>query len=363
MKALIFKNHLSLSFIKRVFRWHWRYYLYGRGTPLSAGVYIIDVCNYKCQMCDIRMKDHWTIYPRKAQEQHIDILSKLGVIYYSVSGGEPTLVPDLSERLAYASERIPYVHLVTNGSTMTSELATELGATGINEISVSLDGMEDFNNFSRGISNAFKKAWNAVDLLCTYAPNVNVVVNSVVTRSNLGSLRELQSHLENKFPQVYQKYLPLTFHELFLNEHKNPIQWPQKPASSEELKKFFAEAIANPKIVNSKIFLRKAFLYLSGQKDIIPEQNHCLYPYHAIEFDVRGKAYACITGCKGNGLPEQQNDIKLEDYLLSSNYLNSQKKLRDCNKCRDSMMLCYFEPRLNFPVHNLIKNFFAGSSF
>ena len=38
--------------------WHLKYYFLGRGTPVSAGVYIIDVCNYKCLMCDIRMKDN-----------------------------------------------------------------------------------------------------------------------------------------------------------------------------------------------------------------------------------------------------------------------------------------------------------------
>lgn len=332
--------------------------MHGRGTPLSAGVYIIDVCNYKCQMCDIRMKDSWVVYPREAQEKHIDALSQLGVIYYSVSGGEPTLVPDLPERLAYAAKRIPYVHLVTNGSTMTQELATRLGAAGIKEISISLDGMEEFHNISRGIPNAFKKAWHALDLISTYASDVQVVINSVLTPSNIQSLRDLQSSLDTNFPQVYQKYLPLTFHELFLNQNKNSIEWPQEPASSEELKQFITEAIANPKVVNSKIFLKKAYLYLTGQEDIVPEQKRCLYPYHAIEFDVNGRAHPCITGCKQHGQSELENGTNLKDFVLSENYLNLQKKLERCEKCRGSMMLCYFEPRLNFPIHNLIQGMF-----
>ena len=363
MKNLILKNHLSFSFIKRMINWHWQYYLNGRGTPISAGAYIIDVCNYKCKMCDIRMKDHWTIYPREAQEKHIDALSQLGVIYYSISGGEPTLVPDLPERLAYAAERIPYVHLVTNGSTMTQELALKLGATGLKEISISLDGMEDFHNISRGVDNAFKKAWQALDLLSTYAPDVQIVVNSVLTLNNLESLRDLQTHLEAEFPQVYQKYLPLTFHELFLTEKRDSIEWPHEPASPGELKQFITEAIGNPKVVNSGIFLRKAFLYLTGQKDVVPEQKRCLYPYHAIEFDFRGKPYPCITGCGKNGHSEDTNGADLGDFVLSEKYWNLQKELEDCTKCRGSMMLCYFEPRLNFPIHNLLRSMFLERNY
>ena len=100
MKSLILKKHISLKFIKRVLGWHLNYYFFGRGTPLSAGVYINDVCNYKCLMCNIRMKDHATIYPYEKQKRDIDALSKMGLRYYSISGGEPTLVRDLPERLA-----------------------------------------------------------------------------------------------------------------------------------------------------------------------------------------------------------------------------------------------------------------------
>jgi MoaA/NifB/PqqE/SkfB family radical SAM enzyme len=220
MRSLILKNHISLKFIKRILGWHLKYYLLGRGTPLSAGVYINDVCNYKCLMCNIRMKEHATVYPRKAQEKDIDALSKMGLIYYSISGGEPTLVKDLPERLAYAANKIPYVHLVTNGSTMTKDLARSLNETGIQEISISLDGLDEFHNMIRGVENSFNKAWNALKLLHQFAPRVEVVVNSILTPYNLDSLRGLRKKILETFPDIYSKYLPLTQHELFLNSNQ-----------------------------------------------------------------------------------------------------------------------------------------------
>ena len=360
MKSLIFKNHINFKFIKRMVGWHLNYYFFGRGTPVSAGVYINDVCNYKCIMCDIRMKDHATVYPREAQEKDIDALSKIGLIYYSISGGEPTLVKDLPERLAYAASKIPYVHLVTNGSTMTEDLARRLGETGIQEISVSLDGLEECHNTMRGVSNAFEKAWNAIQLLHQYAPRVEVVVNSVLTPYNLDSLRGLRKQLAKTFPETYSKYLPQTHHELFLNPaQKSFVLDDCQPASLAQIEAFLDEAILDPKVINSTLFLRKALPYFAGQKDILEEQKKCLYPYFSIQFNAKGDAYPCLTGCH---LDENQNDKKLEAYVKSPYFRKLQSKLETCEKCRGNMMLCYYEPRLNFPLHNLIMEMFKGQN-
>jgi len=358
MRKLILKNHLSFSFIKRMIVWHYNYYVMGRGTPISAGVYIIDSCNYRCKMCDIRAKKHPNIYPREKQERDIDALSKMGVIYYTISGGEPTLVKDLPERLAYAAQKIPYVHLVTNGSTMTTSLATRLGEAGIKEISISIDGADEYHNAVRGVGNAFKKAWNAIDLLTKNAPDVQIVVNSVLTLNNLNNLRQIRTRLRKEFPRALQKYLPLTYHELFLTNQQTTINLPGQLSSHEELKSFIREAITDTKVVNSRVFLGKAFQYLTGKEDVLSEQKKCLYPYHAIEFDSFGNSYPCITGSEMKNL---QQDIPqdLESLVNSDNYRREQKRLEQCDRCRGSMMLCYYEPRLNFPLHNLLFNCFT----
>ena len=358
MKSLILKKHISYKFIKRILGWHLNYYLFGRGTPLSAGVYINDVCNYKCLMCDIRMKDQATVYRCEDQKRDIDSLSKMGVVYYSVSGGEPTLVKDLPERLAYAASKIPYVHLVTNGSTMTKDLAKRLGKTGIQEISVSLDGLQEFHNTMRGVENSFEKAWNAVGLLHQHAPQIEIVINSILTPYNLDSLRALRKKILGSFPDIYSKYLPLTQHELFLNSNQRPLVLENRPpASFAQMKVFIEEAILDPKIVNSGIFLRKALSYFAGQNDVMEEQKKCLYSYFSIQFNAKGNAYPCLTGCD---LEENKNDMNLEDYINSANYRKMQSDLETCKKCRGNMMLCYYEPRLNFPFHNLIMEVFKN---
>ena len=354
MKSLIFKKHLNFRFIKRMVGWHLNYYFLGRGTPVSAGVYINDVCNYKCIMCDIRMKDQPIVYPRDAQEKDIDALARMGVVYYSISGGEPTLVQDLPERLKYAVKKLPYVHLVTNGSTMTADLARRLGETGIQEISISLDGLEEFHNQMRGVSNAFKKGWEAIQLLQTHAPNIDIVVNSILTAYNLTSLRDLRKLLDETYPDIFTKYLPLTRHELFLHtENKEFFLDDKKPASFEKFAEFMEEAIRSPKVVNSEQFLRKATEYFAGVQDVLAEQKKCVYPYYSIQFDARGHATPCLTGSP----PSDAKDRGLSAYIKSTDYKKSQKDLESCEKCQGNMMLCYYEPRLNFPIHNLLLGF------
>jgi len=103
--------------------------------------------------------------------------------------------------------------------------------------------------------------------------------------------------------------------------------------------------------------LRKALPYFAGRNDILEEQKKCLYSYFSIQFNANGKAYPCLTGCNSK---ENQNDMELEAYINSATYRKTQSNLEACKKCRGNMMLCYYEPRLNFPLHNLIMAMFKN---
>ncbi|MBF0625445.1 MAG: radical SAM protein [Magnetococcales bacterium] len=355
MKALIFRSHLDWSFVSRASRWHLRWYLSGRGLPLSAGVYLTSACNCKCVMCDIWMDKgrRPDIYPRQAQERDIQALARAGCYYYSISGGEPTLVKDLTDRLTVAARHLPYVHVVTNGLTMGADLARALGQTGIKEISLSLDGSRRIHDLLRGIDGAFVKTMAALDHLEEQAPHLQIVVNSVVTPYNIDGLRELRRLLAPR-ERVRFKLLPMTFHPLFLTGDRQGLVLDLEPAPVAAVDAFLDEAMADPRNVNSRVFLARAKRYLAGERDLLREQKRCLYPHHAMEFDAKGNAFPCLTGMAGQGGRPPETD--LGDYLASPDYRSRQKALEACDGCRNSMMLCYFEPRLNFPINHLLRN-------
>ena len=162
------------------------------------------------------------------------------------------------------------------------------------------------------------------------------------------------------FSWIYSKYLPLTYHELFLNAEKNTFFLEgEVPSSVEEIKVFIEQAILAPKVVNSAQFLHRAVNFFNGSKDVLPEQKKCTYPYYSIQFDASGRPTPCLTGCSPQNV---KTGAGLKNYIQSSSYKGLQKKLESCEKCRGSMMLCYYEPRLNFPLHQLLLSSFRGKA-
>jgi MoaA/NifB/PqqE/SkfB family radical SAM enzyme len=351
MKQLILSNHLNYKFVSRIIRWHINYYFLDRGRPINAGTYITDACNARCVMCNVWKKKKPSTYPRIYQERAIDALSHAGCFYYSIGGGEPTTVKDLPDRLTYAARKLPYVRLTTNGLAMTRELARALNDSGIKEIGLSIDGTDEYHNLVRGRPDAAEKVWNSLELLCSHAPKVQIIINSVLTPYNLEGLREIGKRL-SKFPGVLQKYLPVTFHELFGTQDLKSLPLHLEAAPQKEMESFLDQAILNSRITNSSIFLEKAKLFFRGEPNVIPEQKRCLYSYHAMEFDPAGFAYPCRTGMNfTNGvLPEKD----LSEYFKTAEYRATQKRLESCTKCQGTMMLCYYEPRLNFPLSHLL---------
>ncbi|MCM8799294.1 MAG: radical SAM protein [Candidatus Omnitrophica bacterium] len=347
MIRLILKN-INYNFISKVINWHFNYYILYRGFPLQVGVYITERCNLKCLMCNIWKIKEPATYPFHYQKKMIDALARIGCIYYSISGGEPTLVEDLAERLSYACYKLPYVHLVTNGVNINKDLAKIIGQIGLKEISISLDGTEEYHNFLRGSKDAFGKAWQAIDLISTYAPKVTIVLNSLLSFYNIKGLREL-NHRLSKFPNIYLKYLPFSKHKLFINTD-NKFHFEKGNIS--DMDDFLNDALKNPHVINSSIFLYKAKLFFRGIDDLLPEQKFCLYPYFSLQIDPRGFIYPCIGGMDNrDGLPP---DIDIERYLNSKYYKEIQRKLKNCKRCNASMLLCYYEPRLNFPIDKFI---------
>ncbi len=105
-------------------------------------------CNFQCKFCEIknhRVKDELPI------EQVYDILDQLttarlpgGKIFMvSLNGvGEPLLYPHLTEAVAYAKARFPFVGFITNGYLLSPNLTDHLLACNIDYITVSINAVD-----------------------------------------------------------------------------------------------------------------------------------------------------------------------------------------------------------------------------
>ena len=105
-------------------------------------------CNFQCKFCEIknhRVKDELPI------EQVYNILDQLTtaelpggkVFMVSLNGvGEPLLYPHLTEAVAYAKKRFPFVGFITNGYLLTHELVDKLLEYNIDYITVSINAVD-----------------------------------------------------------------------------------------------------------------------------------------------------------------------------------------------------------------------------
>ena len=114
--------------------------------------------------------------------------------FFSFTGGEPLLRPDLEELAAYARSLGLRVNLITNGSLATGERAASLKASGIDTAQVSLESPDSgLHDALCGIEGAWERTVAGIRALL--AAGVSVQTNSTLTALNRKSLFDLPAFL------------------------------------------------------------------------------------------------------------------------------------------------------------------------
>lgn len=131
----------------------------------AAIVALTRLCNCRCSACDM-WKSNDTIDIKNFSALGLDRLNKssFGVVQYT--GGEVTLLKELLPLIETSKEKGFAVHIVTNGTTMTENLARGLDKSGINFVSISVDHYDNKTSSKyRGFPNINLRVKNSVRLL------------------------------------------------------------------------------------------------------------------------------------------------------------------------------------------------------
>jgi MoaA/NifB/PqqE/SkfB family radical SAM enzyme len=122
--------------------------------PISVNLEVTKRCNASCDFCD-----YWKTRSENAVEDFGPIVKKIDPMMVTLTGGEPLLRPDLPDIVRSVRKAVPivYVAMLTNGSLLTVEKARELKRAGLNQISVSLDFLDERHDKSRGIPGLWKR--------------------------------------------------------------------------------------------------------------------------------------------------------------------------------------------------------------
>jgi len=149
-----------------------------RRRPNWVNIEVTKRCNAKCNFCG-----YWEEKNPPELADYTDIVKEFRPVVLSLSGGEPLIRKDLADIVRKARPYCHYVAMVTNGILLTKERAAELFDAGLNQLSISLDFLDETHDQMRGVPGLFKK-------ISTIAPELaregyNVVFNTIIMDTNI----------------------------------------------------------------------------------------------------------------------------------------------------------------------------------
>jgi Fe-coproporphyrin III synthase len=168
--------------------------------PLFVKVKLTWRCNLRCVMCNVwrqRRKSRLTLPVMQALA---DELAELGTRKVHLTGGEVLLHPGIFEIITALSERGLQVNLTSNGTLLSEENAARLVASGVQNVSLSLDGATPAAHDSlRGKGN-WKRTLRGLRNLRRAAKHahrkLHIRVNTVVSRMNYLDLAGLPALIQ-----------------------------------------------------------------------------------------------------------------------------------------------------------------------
>ncbi|MBN2875941.1 MAG: radical SAM protein [Spirochaetales bacterium] len=167
--------------------------------PVLGEIAITYRCNNRCRFCyagcgDVELAER--AFGAKELDTEgfkrvIDIFrDEAKIPFFSFTGGEPLVRPDVEELAAYAVSRGLRVNLVTNGRLATPARAASLFASGLTTAQVSLEAPEAaIHDDLCGAEGAFEDTVAGIRALM--AAGISVQTNSTMTRANRNALLEL----------------------------------------------------------------------------------------------------------------------------------------------------------------------------
>jgi MoaA/NifB/PqqE/SkfB family radical SAM enzyme len=108
--------------------------------PILAQIVPVRRCNLDCAYCNEYDKVSAPV-PLDIMRRRIDRLAELGTTIITLSGGEPTLHPDLDALIRHIRERRAVATLITNGLLLTPERITALNRAGLDYLQISIDNV------------------------------------------------------------------------------------------------------------------------------------------------------------------------------------------------------------------------------
>lgn len=151
-------------------------------------IQVVRHCNHFCGFCSNPSTPY--VHTFETMKVLVDDLKARGYFGVILTGGEPSLHPDLPAIARYASDAGLHVRMITNGQRMADEaFAKDMAGAGLKLVHVSVYSVRpEVEEKLRGVAGSLDKAFAAMENAHKYGVEVNV--NCVINKLNADHLDE-----------------------------------------------------------------------------------------------------------------------------------------------------------------------------
>ncbi len=163
-------------------------------------IQVVRHCNHFCGFCSNPTTPY--VHDFESMKVLVDDLVLRGYFGVILTGGEPSLHPELPRICAYARERGLHVRMITNGWRLAEEeFARAMGDAGLQLVHVSVYSVRpEIEARLRGVEGTLDKAFLAIENAHRFGVEVNV--NCVINKLNAGHLDENVRYLVEHHPHI-----------------------------------------------------------------------------------------------------------------------------------------------------------------
>jgi len=336
---------------------HLRFFLnFIQPNPIEASIKVTERCNSRCITCDIWKNKPENELTTQEIENIFHQLKEIGIKLIGFTGGECLLRSDIGELIKKAKEIVgAKVYIITNGILLEKK-AKVLLESGVDYISVSLDGIGKTDEKIRGVLGHYDKAIKGINVLKKLNPGGKPIINigTTLIESNLDDVPKL-IEVCKKLNATWSYNLLDTSLYFFKNVDASGLLINDENLVDRTIDYLYKISKETPEIINmNSVALEFARDYLKGKKP----HFYCALGYLRIFINSNLDIY---SGCWA--LPPIGNLRKedLKDILKSQRYKQRTKKMfgLNCPRCScghiASLMINHLPSSVIYAIRNIKK--------
>ena len=298
--------------------------------PILGALIVTYRCPLDCLMCSTSEKvtKEEELNTQKLKEIISDF-AQLGTQALEFSGGEPLLRDDIFDLICYTKGKGLFTHLSTNGYLLDEERTKLLLDSGLDAISISLDGAsKETHEGIRGVNGSYERVLSAVDNIRTlrerYNKKIKLRLIMTLSEKNFKEILDLVE-LGEKLGADGVGFIPV--HKLGVKGDDELFIEQDDLLELEKILSFVRRKHLH--LENSKAYLKLFKEHFKGRK--LPLR--CYAGWTTCLVDTYGNIFPCAYLMMINKPAGNIKDVSLKDYWRSREYNKVRKEIKSCREC------------------------------